>query len=144
MELSLLGGTPSALSGDQLVASVSQRADDHRLDYPALGDRLRELVERGFVEASAWLLGVRLDRRHRKTGKPVPAARWSGLRRYFVCGCAPADDQRLFASCFAEQGAQPASQAAALCRMRIGAFLGAHAAFLCCGRRPISSRASAM
>ncbi len=42
MELRLLRSAPAALAGDQLVAPAGERADDHRLDHPALGDRQRQ------------------------------------------------------------------------------------------------------
>src|SRR3569833_3550919 len=70
MELCFLGGTPTALAGDQLIA-VSERADDDRLDHPARGDRGGELVERGLVEMPAWLIRVRLDRRNRDIGQAI-------------------------------------------------------------------------
>ena len=75
MQLRLLRGAPAAFAGDQLVAPAGERADDHRLDHAALGDRGGELVERGFVEMAARLLGMRLDRGHRQAGQPVAAPR---------------------------------------------------------------------
>jgi hypothetical protein len=104
-------------------------------------ERSRELFERGFVELAARLLGVRLDRRHGQAGEALARLLERQAVRFARFG---RRDERLFAARFAEEGAKPAAQPALGRMARIGAVVGAHAATLSLGRRPISSRASAM
>ena len=64
MELSLLGGAPSTLAGNELIAPFGERPNDHRLDYPACRDGCRELGERAGIEVAPRLIRMRLDRGH--------------------------------------------------------------------------------
>ena len=57
-----LAGPPSALTHDQLIPVGPGRTNDHRLQQADLPDRLRELVERLFVEGPPRLPGIRRDR----------------------------------------------------------------------------------
>src|SRR5690349_12237424 len=110
MQLRLLRGAPAALAGDQLVTPAGERADDHRLDHPALADRVGELVERGFVEVAPRLLGMRLDRGDGEAGEPFAAL---GRRDRLVVGVDPRRrDQRLLAPRLAEQRAEAPAEPA--------------------------------
>ena len=60
LEASLIGRTPAALAGDDLVAAVGRRAHDDRLHDAVLLDRPCEVVERVLVEGPARLARVRL------------------------------------------------------------------------------------
>jgi hypothetical protein len=57
-----LASPPSTLTHDELVPAGPDRTDDHRLQQADLPDRLRELVERLFVEGPPRLPGIRRDR----------------------------------------------------------------------------------
>ena len=134
------------LAGGRYQLVAGERADDHRLDHAALGDRGRELLERGLVELPARLVGMRLDRRDRQAGEPFAAPR---RRDRFVVGVDQRGrDERLLAPRVAEQRAEAPAEPALGRMARIGAVVGAHAATSCLrrslDRRPISSRASAM
>jgi hypothetical protein len=145
MELCALGGTPAAFAGDQLIASIAERANDYRLDDAARGDRRGEFVERGLVEMTAWLIGMRRDVGGSQHGKAAREhTRLAGARR---------QDQRLLAPALAQQRAETAAETAPLggTTRSADAWRGnsddgivAHAAFLLSGSLPISSRASAI
>src|SRR5690606_31538100 len=144
MELRLLRGAPAAFAGNQLVASAGERPDDDRLNDPALGDRLGELFERGLVELPPRLLGMRLDRGDRKAGEPLAASHRPVRLAATVVG--PRDvpfggNQRLLAPRFPEQRPEAPSQAALGRSARLAPIVGAHAATLSFGSRPINSRA---
>src|SRR5688572_2057977 len=125
MKLRLLGGAPAALARNQLVAPAGERADDHRLDDPARGDRGGELLERGLVEMTARLIRVRLDRGDRQAGEAVARLAGRRRRRSFAGPIlAAVRDQRFLAPRLAEQRAQPAPQLAPRRRARIGPVLG--------------------
>src|SRR5690242_13275543 len=62
VQLRLLGRTPAPLAGDDHVI-LAVRPEQDRLEDAALADRLRQLVERGFVELHARLFGVAADAR---------------------------------------------------------------------------------
>src|SRR5690606_8022966 len=150
MELRLLRGAPAAFAGDELIAPAGERPNDNRLNNAAFGDRTGEFGERFLVETAARLIGMRLDRGDRETREAL--AGHDGRPVFPGLVIARARDQRLFAPRLAEQRTESAAELAADGGTRIGArdwpggdvVLGAHAAFLSCGRRPISSRASVM
>ena len=140
MELRFLRGAPSTLSGNQLVTAASQGADDDGLDHAALADRLGELVERGLVEVAAGLFRMRLDRGHGQAGEAVGAGSGNRLGFPNIGPHQGGRDQRFLAAGFAKQGTQSPSEPA----LGWMAIVDAHAATLSLGKRPISSRASAM
>ena len=57
---------PAALAGDQLVATVAQRADDQRLDDARVGQRRGQRLDRVGAEARSRLARVATDRLHRQ------------------------------------------------------------------------------
>src|SRR5690606_92633 len=142
MELRLLRGTPTALAGHELVAPAGKRTNDDRLDHAALGDRVGQLLERAFVELAAGLLGMRLDGGDGQAREPFAADGGVPALAFGLLGARR--NERFFAADLAQQRAKPPPQPAFRRRARIGAVFGAHAATLSLGRRPISSRASAM
>src|SRR5690606_28571644 len=137
MELCLLGGPPTALAGDQLVAPFGEWAYDHRLDHAAFRNRRREVGQRLFLEPAPGLLGMRLDRRHRNVGKARSSARGRDRLRLARRVVARTGDQRLLTTRLAKQGSEPSPELAAGRGPGVLAFLGAHAAFLSFGKRPI-------
>jgi len=58
--------SPAALAGDQLVAVVTERPDEDRLEDAVLGDRGGELTQRVLVEHRPRLARVRFDPIDRK------------------------------------------------------------------------------
>jgi hypothetical protein len=60
VQLGALGGAPAALAGNDFVVlgSLGMWANNQRLDHALFADRSSELVERGLIEAAAWLLGI--------------------------------------------------------------------------------------
>ena len=118
---------PATLTGDDLVIATV-RPDQDRLEYPARRDRLGQFVERRVVEHAARLAGLRrqrADRQHANARRRIVAA--SG--RYWL------------GRDVAEERVQPAAETGAGLAGCVGhaAIAGAEG-----GRRPISSRASAI
>ncbi len=60
VQLGALGGAPTTLAGDELIAAGAA-TDDQWLDDAAGADRLGELLESLFAEAGAGLVGARFD-----------------------------------------------------------------------------------
>ena len=102
--------------------AVADRAEQDRLEHALVGDRLRELVERGFVEVLARLVGIGVDLRD------VDLAHAAALRQLGLAALARRAHR------FVEQRRQPAPEA--------GRLLHAAAAATGCGKRPIISLAS--
>ena len=115
---------PAAFASHDLII-VAVRADDDRLDHPALRDGSGEFLERGFVEMAARLAGVRGDRADRD--HPHRAA----------CG-AVRGGIALITRDIAQQGVEAAAQPAAV------PACVAHATSFSLGSRWITSRASAI
>ena len=55
------GGPPAALAGDELVATALAGTDQDRLEDAMLADRGREVVQGGFVQRRAGLVGIGVD-----------------------------------------------------------------------------------
>ena len=53
LEARELRGAPAALAGDQLVGPAGDRADEHGLQHAALGQRVRQRLQRRLVEGAA-------------------------------------------------------------------------------------------
>ncbi len=127
--------TPAPLARDDLIAGAVWAHDD-RLQYAAQRDRLREFLERRFVEMPPRLSRMRGQRADRER---------SDTRRGVFLALA----DRLFARQIAHQGVEAASQPRAGLGARHGGRRVGHAALAGCGvsiagSRAISSRASAI
>ena len=148
MQPGTLCGSPAAFSGNEFVPPVTLWTNDDRLDNPACSDRGGQLVKRGVIKMGPRLSFQRFDSRNRDIRHS--AGRQCGIHSAIARDRLINSGQRLFAPRFTQKGAKSAPEAlfpvdlAVAVRRKANDFGIAHAAFLCSGRRAMSSRAKVM